>query len=340
MRSRTLLAAGMSLVLPACAADQHPTEPAERRSLPSDQAAAASNTWSLRAARPGGGWIFETFAGTAPNSAGASIIYVFGGTDGQGTGFQGSAYNVATDTWSGGLATLDLFATNGVGKIGRRLYFSGGIVDIGTPNTFTNQLRAYDYANDRLMARAPLPIFSAQGITGVINGKLYVLPGACSGERYPAPGYCAEEPTRRFYRYDPSTNSWTSRRQAPHVHRLGAAAIIAGKLYVAGGYNGFDPVTWLDVYDPGTNSWRTLAPIPKGGRAIGAALAGKFHVLVGTSHYAYDPRTNRWKTLAPAQYPHEALFKVQLSGRSRLLAVGGVHGSDLEIANPTELYTP
>jgi hypothetical protein len=340
MRSRILLTAGMSLLLPACATDQAPTGPDELRPAPSAEAAAASNTWSPRAAPPGGGGIFERFAGLAPNSAGESVVYLFGGTDGQGTGFQGSAYNVSTDTWSGGLVSLGLFGTNGVGKIGNRLYFSGGIVDIGSPNTLTNRLWAYDYANDRLIARAPLPIFSAHGVTGVISGRLYVLPGECGGERYPEPGYCLEEPTRRFYRYNPSTNTWTSRRQAPHVHRLGAAAVISGKLYVAGGFNGFDPVTWLDVYDPGTNTWRTLAPVPSGGRAIGAALGGKLHVLVGTSHYAYDPATNRWKALAPTQYPHEALFKVQVGGRSRLLAVGGVHGSDLELANPPELYTP
>jgi hypothetical protein len=60
-----------------------------------------------------------------------------------------------------------------------------------------------------------------------------------------------EEPTRRFFRYDPATNAWVSRRQAPHVHRAAAAAVIGGKLYVAGGFNGFDPVTALDVLRSG-----------------------------------------------------------------------------------------
>ena len=339
MRTPTFFAAAGTGMLLACTAEHGPTEPVESRRAPSAMAATASNTWSLRTAQPGG-WIFERFAGVAPNAAGEPIVYVFGGTDGQGTGFQGSTYNVSTDTWGGGLVRLHLFGTNGVGKIGNRLYFSGGIIDIGAVNTLTTRLWAYDYANDRLIAKAPLPIFSAQGVTGVLSGRLYVLPGVCGGEGYPAPGYCAEEPSRRFYRYDPGTNRWVSRRQAPHVHRLGAAAVISGKLYVAGGYHGFDPVAWLDVYDPGTNSWRTLASIPEGGRAIGAALGGKFHVLVGTSHYAYDPDTDRWRTLAPTRYPHEALFKVRLGSRSHLLAVGGVHGSDLELANPPELYTP
>jgi len=109
---------------------------------------------------------------------------------------------------------------------------------------------------------------------------------------------------------------------------------------VVGGFDGFDPVAALDVYDPGTNSWRTLAPIPEPGHAIGAVLQAKFHVLVGTKHYAYDPTTNRWRTLASSQFGHDALLKVQLNGRAHLLAVGGNHGPNIDIANPSELYTP
>jgi Kelch motif len=337
MRSRLLLASATGVLL-GCAEQ---TGPETDRNAPAGHALASiSNAWSLRAPRPGSGALFETFAGIAANAAGQSIVYVFGGTDGQGTGFGAGSYNVSTDTWTGGLVTLDVFASNGVGKIGSRLYSSGGYNDVQTPGSFTNRLWAYDYANDRLIAKAPLPIFGAEGVTGVISGKLYVLPGACSGERYPLAGYCAEEPTRRLFRYDAATNAWVSRRQAPHVHRAGAAAVIGGKLYVAGGFDGFDPVSALDVYDPGANTWRTLAPISQAGKAIGAALQGKFHVLVGTSHYAYNPATNRWRTLAPSQYAHDALLKVQLSDRSHLLAVGGSHGPNIDIPNPSELYTP
>ena len=193
-----------------------------------------------------------------------------------GTVFQSSAYNVSTDTWSGGLAIVGAFAANGVGKIADRLYFSGGYNEVDTPLSFTNRLWAYDYANDQLTLRAPLPIFGAEGVSGVINGYLFVLPGACSGDLWPVdPRFCAEEPTRRLFRYNPATDMWVSKRQAPHVHRAGAGVVMSGKLYVVGGFDGFDPVAALDVYDPGTNSWRTLAPIPEPGRAIGAVLQGE-----------------------------------------------------------------
>ena len=121
---------------------------------------------------------------------------------------------------------MGAFAANGVAKIADRLYFSGGYNEVDTPDSFTNRFWAYDYANDRLIDRAPLPIFGAEGVSGAINGYLFVLPGACSGDRWPVdPRYCAEEPTPCFFRYNPATDMWVSKRQAPHVHRAGAGLV-------------------------------------------------------------------------------------------------------------------
>jgi N-acetylneuraminic acid mutarotase len=191
-----------------------------------------------------------------------------------------------------------------------------------------------------MIMKADLPIFSAEGVTGVIDGKLYVLPGACDGNRYPLPGSCAEEPTRRFYRYDPATNTWATRHHAPHLHRDGAAAVIDGKFYVAGGIDGsHGPVASLDVYDPTTNSWRTLASIPTGGGpAQGAALQGQFYIVVqsfaGASAtnrtYAYNRATNQWKTRAAPSFVGP-VTRVALDGRSYLFMASGDHSA---------LYTP
>ncbi|MBA3895159.1 MAG: hypothetical protein H0X69_15990 [Gemmatimonadales bacterium] len=348
MRVITLSSACMALALAACSSENGPTQPEVDEPLATTSSlVAAKNTWTPRAPRPG--VLFETFAGVARNSAGQSIVYVFGGTDGEGgTGFGTSAYNVATNTWTGGLSNVGVFGANGVGKIGSKLYFSGGYNEVETPSSFTNAVWAYDYSRDRLIRKADLPIFGAEGVTGVIKGKLYVLPGACSGDRYPNPGYCAEEPTRRFFRYDPGINTWVTRREAPHVHRQGAAAVIGGKFYVAGGFNGFQPVTALDVYDPATNTWRTLAPLPTGGTARGDAVKGQFFVVVqsfdGTTSvtraYAYNPKTNTWKMRAAPQWHHDAVVRVILDGLAHLLAVGGSRGPDFDTPNDSELYTP
>ncbi len=166
------------------------------------------------------------------------------------------------------------------------------------------------------------PKWTAEGVTGVIDGKLYVLPGACDANGWPRPGYCEVEQIRRLYRYNPTTNKWASRKQAPHFHRGGAAGVIGGKLYVAGGVKGIggrEPVADLDVYDPGTDSWKTLAPMPRAGRANGTALAGKLYVVVGTDAFVYNPGTNRWSDIADPATGHDGLVRVVIGGMPRLL---------------------
>jgi N-acetylneuraminic acid mutarotase len=309
---------------------------------------AASNSWTTKAAYPGVG-LFGAAAAMAPNSTGQSIVYVFGGTDGEGgTLFGVKAYNLSTDAWSYKTAPVQGFQFNGAVKLGSRIYFSGGYNAVETPSSFSNRVWAYDYAHDRMIQRADLPIFGAEGVSGAISGKLYVLPGACSTDRYPDdPRYCAEEPTRRFYRYDPVANAWTKLPSSPHRHRLGGAGVINGKFYVVGGFSAFDPVADLDVYDPGTNSWKSRAPIPAAGRAIADVIQGKLFVVVGESDglhsYAYNPNTNSWSARAAPIHGHDALVRVTLSGSARLLAVGGSKpGTGPAELDPvvSELYTP
>jgi hypothetical protein len=340
MKTLALIATAMLGTLAACSSDDTLTQPDSGGSPDAVASfALAHNSWALRA--PQNAALFDESAGAAPNSAGQWIVYTFGGREETGNSLVAvGAYNVATDTWSYKQSRVNVFATNGVAKIGTRLYLTGGEPTIETPETFTNRVWAYDYANDQLIQRADLPIVSGQGVSGAIDGKLYVLPGACSGERYPNPGYCAEERTRRFFRYNPGNNTWATLASSPHFHRRGAAGVIDGKLYVAAGFSNFTPVANLDVYDPATNSWKTLAQVPTGGRAIGAVLQGNFYVVTDGGTYAYNPATNQWTTRASPTESHDAVVKVTLNGASRLVAVGGSHGADFEIPNDTELYTP
>ena len=247
---------------------------------------------------------------------------------------EGPSRPITCPRTAGGSGRRRLISTspNGIGKIGNKLYFSGGYIEDGVGEA-TRELWAYDYSKNLMIRKAPLPIFSAEGVSGVINGKLYVLPGACNGNGYPNAGYCSEEQTRRFYRYDPVTNTWVSRRQAPNFHRKGAAVVIDGKLYVAGGLAGFDtPVAALDVYDPTTNTWRTLAPMPRGGTAGGAGLHGKFYVVSGGQTYAYNPVTNQWKTRAAAPSGgFGSVTRVTLNSSTYLFMATG---------NQSWLYTP
>jgi hypothetical protein len=129
LRLITLLSATMALGILACTSEETLTQPetAGDQSIAMPSSVLASNTWTAKAPLPHGP--FGVSAGMALNSAGQSIVYTFGGQTAESPGPSGGvrAYNVATNTWTSRSAHVQpVTRGNGVGKIGSKLYFSGG----------------------------------------------------------------------------------------------------------------------------------------------------------------------------------------------------------------------
>jgi hypothetical protein len=340
-----------SLALSACAEDRTPTQPesgAEPASEASLAAALAPNTWLLKAAPPNHSAVDGLSAGVVPDASGQSIVYTLGGRDDLGCGANILAYKIGTNTWTlkGHDPRLYVFNSNGVGKIGNTLYISGGEDYCAGFRQISGRFSAYDPATNTVTAKPTPPKLTADGITGVIDGKLYVLPGKCSGEAYPNPFYCEFEPYRRLFRYNPATNYWATKRPAPHYHANGAGGVINGKFYVAGGSNNYGSQleASLDRYNPATDTWTTLAPVPTAGAARGAVLQGKLFVVVQTTTgrraYAYDPATNKWASKAAPHWDHPEIVRITWGGKPYLLALGGIHFGPGVLSNPTEVYAP
>ena len=346
-----MLALGF-LAVTACGDDRSPTQPesgAEPASPTALAAALTPNTWTLKAAPPALSPVDGLSAGVVPDASGQSIVYTLGGRDRESGGAGQCAgniysYKIGTNTWTlkGSDSHVPVFNSNGVGRIGNTLYISGGETFCGGSHSIDGRFSAYDPATNTVTPKPTPPKLTAGGITGVIDGKLYVLPGRCSGEIYPNPLYCDHEEFRRLFRYNPATNGWVTKRLAPHYHANGAGGVINGKFYVVGGSE-----TTLDRYDPGTDTWTTLAPPPTGGAARGAVLQGKLFVvfydeseLTPRRAYAYNPATNAWTSKAKPHWNHPAIVPITWGGKPYLLAVGGIHWLPSEGTNPTEVYAP
>ena len=343
------------LALVACGEVDTPLQPTTESAPAGATLAFTSNSWTRRAAYP-----LDTVPGSFPrgpidlgagvvnNSAGQPIVYTIGASDDENCcHIPIGRYNVATDTWSfdrlqdGGVL---VYNTNGVTNIGDKLFFPGGYDKTGSYLEITQETRLYDPVAHTVTPKAFMPKGTADGVSALIGGLLYVLPGTCSIE-----DWCEEEPFRRLFRYNPATDHWVSKKLAPHFHKKGAGGAINGKFYVVGGEETFSraPITALDVYDPATETWKTLAPVPIGGRMAGAVMRNKLFVLVSTSTgnhlYAYDPATNHWNAKAGPKWGHEALVLVRLADGPHLVAVGGAHfdvALNAFVSNDTELYTP
>ncbi|MFL5459845.1 MAG: Kelch repeat-containing protein [Gemmatimonadales bacterium] len=349
---RVLLYTALVITPVACTSEDSLTQPAAPEHPSALTTATAVNSWSSKAAYPGLVTV-EGFLAMAPNAAGQSIVYYLAGhPESEAEAVDGKpvkAYNVATDTWTTKAAGVEVWQTNGGGRIGSRIYFSGGFAmddDFRHEIFMTGEVWAYDYVGDRMIRKTGMPIIAANGVSGVIGGKLYVLPGRCSGLFFPDPGYCSSSDTRRFFRYDPAVDRWVSRPWAPHNDAAGAAGVLQGRLYIVGGVN---PRTGtatadLDMYDPATNEWRTLAPIPSAGRAIGAVIGNRFFVIVQPStgaarSYDYTPGTNLWRIRPAPSWENDGVVQVMLGGTAHLFAAGDADRFEDNTPNASELYT-
>lgn len=344
------LVLGLAL-LTSCAVDPQTTEPAGSNEGPGVQPALAvrANSWTTRAPMPTPR--AYPAAAVANNSVGQPVLYAIGGFDpGAGRVRSVEAYNFATDRWTARAPLpIALSNTNGVGNIGGKLYISGGFLETAAGvDGRSRRLYVYDPVRNSWARKADMPRKIAEGITGVIDGKLYVLTGSCEG--------CADPITRRLYRYDPATDTWeTSFPWCPHAHVAGAGAVINGKFYVAGGRGRDNRDTdKLDVYNPVTNRWTTLARMREPRTGVAAArlqnklyVIGESNITPGTGERqndvdAYDPVTNTWKIKAPMPTGRGdlAAARVTWAGQSHILAVGGF---DIEGSTPGDVnqaYTP
>jgi N-acetylneuraminic acid mutarotase len=177
-------------------------------------------------------------------------------------------YNPATNTWTTKASLPHVIAgygNNGAQVIGGLVYVPGGQrVGQGYP-----YLQVYNPATNRWVDKAPMPPIPpfgasglASGVSGAIDGKLYVL-GTC----FEGGAACGQA----FERYNPATNQWTLLPLPPVVPDFDRGAGVLNKKFSV--TNG----KVLEVYDPATNTWALKAPMPSSRSGFtSAAVNNKF----------------------------------------------------------------
>ena len=340
MHARSLpLGSALLLAALACRDDApSPTEPADPAAT---ELAAVSNAWITRRDM----WsnqISRFATAMIPTAGGQSILYVIGGATATDRSLSKvMAYDVAANRWAARESLpLPLRGTNGAGVIGGKIYVSGGRAGY---RHYPGQLFVYDPAADSWARKRDLPIDGFDGMSGVIDGQLYVVTSCydaedCTyfGEYGLPPGH----PDRWLFRYNPLTDTWTELAIPPRV-LLPEGGTIGGKLYVANALS-----STLLVYDPATDAWSERVT----GRAIrrGAAFAtlgAKLYMIGGLRQNAdgttsptrattvYDPSTNQWTNRAQLPTARSGMVgaRVLVSGRGRIEVLGGTRpGNNLQ----------
>ncbi len=135
---------------------------------------------------------------------------------------------------------------------------------------------------------------------------------------------------RDFWEFDPATNLWTQKSDAPGFVRAVGSFVINGKGYITGGIQnvaGFNAQLWM--YDPAINTWTTKASypgVPIYG-AVGFAIGTNGYFGIGnggtrngpcyTDFYQYDAITDSWSQKnnfpGPARY---GTYGISLNGKA------------------------
>ena len=364
MRYHSLLPGALALStfwLAACGNDS-PTEPtqAAEPTPGGPELALASNSWITRANMPSNRT--ELATATVTNAAGQSILYAIGGLSPTRVPVaKVTAYNVATNSWTFRRPLpVPLAMSNGAGVINGKVYISGGYSDYG--GDFPSKaLYMYDPAANTWTRKQDMPETSqyydrlwvgTQDVTGVINGKLYVItPCSIASEPWGYYEGCGGHPAPWFFRYNPVTDRWTT-LPSPFDDPSNPPAspytggVIDGKFYVMAGsfYNNGGRFA---VYDPASNQWTTKTPLALARPGAATAVQdAKLFVMGGRRYNAardavdllditivYDPATDAWTRRAALPSPRSgiAASRVWLNGKPRIEVVGGISpGNNLQ----------
>ena len=254
-------------------------------------------------------------------------------------------YNLAANTW----IEKTPMPTKRWGMVAvefnDKIYVFGGVDSV--TDCFKNEV--YDPATDSWdTTKSDIPYYLAgQGIMGVKYGdKIHLF-------------YYGTH-----YEYDPETDIYTQKADAPYETRWGTCALVNNKIYVIGGYKygGGFTTNYNEEYDPSSDSWTLKTPLPiynppfpglYGTTRENPVINGKIYVAFGkdgsefyTTNYVYDPLKDEWQEKGHGMSPRDGVGCAVVN--NKLYVVGGRNNLDspfglkyLEVYDPNnDTYVP
>jgi N-acetylneuraminic acid mutarotase len=217
----------------------------------------------------------------------------------------------------------------------------------------------YNPASNTWTRGTDLPVARAEGISAVVDRKIYLIGGRVRATE-DARLFNDHIDTVRNEVFDPTTQRWSIRANAPTPRNSAASAVIDRKIYVVGGrqfVKNADGTTRqvnvpnLEVYDPKLDRWETRSPMPQARGGLAAtSLNGKLYVFGGeqwvpeqkvfAESWVYDPKTNDWEALPPLPTPRHGLGASAVGNRIFVFGGGTKTGGNAATAIHEVLVLP
>lgn len=277
-----------------------------------------------------GNWVRgNSFPGTVRSNA---VNFVVNGVAYVGTGVDANSvryndffsFNPATGSW------LRLTPFPGIARYNATAFSVGNFGYVGTGYDGTNYLRdfwQYDPSRNTTTTTAGVTTTTVGRWTQIADfpvnpgttGRQSAVAASVGNFGYVGCGFDGNS-QKDFYKYDPTTNTWSTFAGFPGDKRINAVAFTVNNImYVGTGMNNGQYVTDFFAYDPSRDTWtakRQLANISNSTesydnsalpRSMAVAFTvGNFGYLVTGSNGAvrtdchqYDPTTDTWTSMNP-----------------------------------------
>jgi len=179
-------------------------------------------------------------------------------------------------------------------------------------------------AKPAITALQSLPVQMSQHGFEECDGILYAVCGVATNGTH----------LKKLYAYDPDSNTWTEKADAPFACQSPVWRAVDHKLYLIGGYDSSIPqkYDYCYEYNPSSNSWTQKADMPIAREDHGSAVIdGKVYVFGGLTNPGhtlvayidvYDPSNNTWENPSRAWATPKALgdFAVAHDGKGYVIS--------------------
>jgi N-acetylneuraminic acid mutarotase len=250
-----------------------------------------------------------------------------------------STADVAENTWTSKASLPDGVSIVKVAVVNGKIYAMTGSLNY-----------EYDPTTDNWTAKTPMPTPRSGASFGIAScqNKIYVIGGENETNGY----YVDYLSTNEVY--DPSTDSWETKKSMPTSREWMEANVVDGKIYVMSGVtDNYRSVRTSanEVYDPATDSWNTKQPVPfaviKGASVV---VDNKIYMLGGLFNSSdplnavynqiYDTETDTWSfgaSLPTGMWYTAAGATTGVRAPKRIYVMGG---GVTEVTNVVNVYDP
>jgi N-acetylneuraminic acid mutarotase/subtilisin family serine protease len=222
-------------------------------------------------------------------------IYIFGGEDKDISPVKTvEEYDISTGTWSSCPPMSESKTYLASGVIEGKIYVCGG--DYWNYNLpYSNVLEVFDPVSKTWTRKANMPTGLSMPKAVSLNGCLYVVGGhKLVGSNI--------EFSQSVYKYDPTSNSWSTVASLPVPRVNHGLVTVNGKIYAIGGNNSTGVLDSIYEYDPLTDTWTAKDPVPQANFQFSTAVINdKIYIIGGSdsaedlsSVYEYDPSDETW----------------------------------------------